>query len=311
MSQNEENSTIPPTGTGLALAIEEVRKDLERSSTNSSMSGEAEKAVGDSKRQLFRSIQSYYKEDSAKFHGRDEEDVAEFLETYESLCLLNDAPESLMARMFQFVLKGTAKDFFRMMEESVKKDWGETKKEFNRRFASAARRQRLTHRYQNLRQKTGRGLDAFYKELVSLSRQLPEEYRAPAMLRDKFVGGLHPSIRKSVTLVDPPTLEAAYDRAKLALQTENLSGDPPKDSRRSMHGAPWRTKRNQDTLGAISDGKQRQKSVTCYNCGMEGHPRSQCTNPPKCYNCGGSGHISRRCPKKKQDGNKNEEPKNE
>ncbi|KAJ1255622.1 hypothetical protein BS78_K181500 [Paspalum vaginatum] len=35
----------------------------------------------------------------------------------------------------------------------------------------------------------------------------------------------------------------------------------------------------------------------CYKCGLPGHQRAQCTNPPKCYNSQDSGHVSSNCPK--------------
>ena len=311
-----KKSTKSPAGKGLAHAAKKVARDLETASTNSTMSGSEATSNGESKRQLFRSIQSYYKEDSTKFHGRDEEDVMEFLENYESLCLLSDSTEELMARMFQFVICDAAKDFYRMMESDKKREWNKTKEEFQRRFASAARRQRLTHKYQNLKQKTPYGLDAFYKELMNVSRQLPEEYRAPAMLRDKFIGGLHPSIRKAVTLVDPPSLEAAYDRAKLAMQTEDSTSG---GQRNSQGRAPWRSgtrldrnRGNRGMVGSITNPRGGQRRISCYNCGEEGHTKYQCSKPPKCYSCGKSGHLSRDCRnKKKEEAKDKNDPKNE
>ena len=67
------------------------------------------------RRQLFRAVQAYYKNDAEKFHGRDDEDVNGFLETYESLVTVTGASMSLGALMFQFVLADAAKDYFRMM----------------------------------------------------------------------------------------------------------------------------------------------------------------------------------------------------
>ena len=286
------------SGIGLALPIiPEATAGGGAQSAGIHMESEATAGAGGSagaggledRRQLFRAVQSYYKGDADKFNGRDDEDVMEFLETYESLVTVAGASTDLGALMFQFVIAGAAKDFFRMMRKEERSSWDSLKSAFTRQYASAARRQRLAHKYQALKQQTFYGLDAYYKELMDTARQLPEAYRAPEMLRDKFVSGLHPALREAVTLVDPPTLQAAFDRAKLALQSRRV----PPEQRRTLTRPPWRSQRrspdgkDRDTVGAI---------VTSENKTNRAARRIQ--RPIECWRCGETGHMKRDCPKR-------------
>lgn len=298
-------------------ALITVEQDLRDTEGSEMSTGEPNTA--ENKRQLFRSIQSFYKSDEEKFHGRDDEDVVEFLETYESLCSIAEAPDTLISDMFPFILAGAGKDFYRMMPKEKRKQWEEVKKAFEGQYASAARRQRLTQRYQLLRQKTSYGLDSYYKELMDVTRQLPDAYRVDDMIRDKFISGLHPSIRKDVTMVDPPTLQAAYDRAKLAVQSRSIL---PSGGKEQSSTAPWRKRtgsggsrgnRGTGFTGAIQERSRgaNQKGLRCYNCGKSGHTRRDCRSGPVCYNCGRTGHVRANCtrpPKPRKEAKNGDDP---
>ena len=236
--------------------------------------GETKPSAAD-RRQMFRMIQSYYKSDSEKFHGRDEENVEEFLETYESLFTVAGMPLSLASEMFPYVLTGTAKDFLRMRSQGMA--WTALRKLFLHQYASTARRQRLAQRYQGLRQLTASGIDAYYRQLIEVTRQLPSAYRMPDLMRDKFLSGLHESIREAVTLVDPPNLQAAYDRAKMVVQARRASSPT---SSRVPRRAPWRRppaghgkplQERRGTLVVTQNTRKAPEDVICWECGERGH----------------------------------------
>ena len=280
----------PPTGEGdnSGLILPAIDPPVPPDGNNGNGSGVQGGTNGSpeahDRRELFRAVQAFYKSSADKFHGRDDEDVTEFIETFESLFSVTGAPIALAASMFQFVIDDAARDFFRMLPRAKKENWARLKESFTHQYASAARRQRLAQRYQTLKQQTFYGLDAYYKELVDVARQLPESYRMPDMLRDKFVSGLHPALREAVTLVDPLDLQAAYDRAKLALQSRRFTVEP---SRRARIRAPWRSsgKGERSTVGALVEEEskehktnrvQTRKKMQCWHCGEEGHMKREC-----------------------------------
>ena len=233
------------------------------------------RATAGERRQMFRMIQSYYKADAEKFHGRDQENIEEFLETYESLFSIAGMPLSLAVEMMPYVVADAAKDFLRMSPGNL--PWTELRRLFTKQYASAARRQRLSQRYQTLCQQTATGLDSYYKQLIDITRQLPSAYRTPDLMRDKFISGLHESIREAVTLVDPPDLQAAYDRAKMVFQARKPR---PSVTQRVPRRAPW--KRTPGNNGRASLGKDRAllasrgtpAEVICWQCGEPGHYQS-------------------------------------
>ena len=236
------------------------------------------RATATDRRQMFGMIQSYYKADHEKFHGRDDENVEEFLETYESLFSIAGMPLSLAAEMLPYVVAGAAKDFVRMRSPGL--TWTGLRSLLLSQYASAARRQRLTQRYQALCQQSPSGLDSYYRQLIDLSRQLPPAYRMPDLMRDKFISGIHESIREAVTLVDPPTLQAAYDRAKLVMQarrtrlpaTHRVPRRPPW---KKPAGSPRRTHQGGDRMMlSLPDSRTARATVICWECGGAGHTRS-------------------------------------
>ena len=269
--------------------------------SSGSRGGERRRASSAERRQMFKVVQSYYKSDSEKFHGRDDENVEEFLETYQDLFYVAGMPLSMAADLVPFVLAGAAKDHIRMLPRH--QPWALIREALVRQFASSARRQRLTQLYQSLVQRTPSGVDVYYEQLVDLARQLPNAYRTPDLLRDKFISGLHESIREAVLLVDPPTLQSAYDRAKLVVQarrSKNVSSS-------TARGAYARTIRpdGRRRFQAASGSRIGGRRIFVVAGGPAANRSARAKRPEKgqsfqgspsdviCWDCGELGHYAR------------------
>ena len=240
------------------------------------------------------------------FHGGDQRDGETFddwLDHFEAVASIARWDPSFMLVHLAAALRGNAKSFYRSYTPTQKSSYPQLVSALKKRFTSVKLTALQTQMFHSRKQGTAESVDDFAQELRKLHSKAysatvggnsEAEKVGQIVLVNQFVSGLRSELQAKVVGVEGGIKEivtkARFEEAKLKELSSHNGGQqqkrtfPPRvghTNRPSQVTTPPVTSvqpRSTDG-GEQSKDRRGRRSVTCYQCGMEGHMRSNCPYP--------------------------------
>ena len=182
--------------------------------------------------------------DFPTFHGRNDENGCDFVDSFELSCLLIGREDPLfLARLFPLSLRGEAKEWYNH-SKFIQHEWTALKEVFLARFSPKPTVEDLWKRLQELHQDDLRGYNSYERSFLGILMQLQTSWegggKVPDMfIRETFLDGLVETLQEKVRCKFPSTFEEAiqiarakyrklmYPLVKLGIVSEVLPSQAP------------------------------------------------------------------------------------
>ena len=210
-----------------------------------------------------------------RFDGSDSKNVTEELAIFEQLCSKNHIPERDWPLLLAFVLKDSARRYYRSLSEERKSTYDSARRSLIERFLPEEKLNRIKTQYNEASLKDYESLDAYSEDLLRLHKFLPVGYAPESALIDRLVNGIGQEyVSKQCRTVRPKTWTRALELIKVWAR-------PVKKVPRTLLA-----------------GNRRKPSPPGdrANSFQSGTALGRRLREPRCGLCGKTGHWSRECP---------------
>ena len=176
----------------------------------------------------------------SKFFGKPGEDVEKWLKSFERVSKANNWSKKRQCDILPAFLRDRAAEFFDELPDDSISDWEKLKETLKNHFLPKEARRFYYADLYNRRQGASESADDFGRDIQQLVRrayaEMPVEHQ-DTLMREHFVNGLRPDLKRIVLISDPRTFQQAMDLAKREEINEQVTnGSAPWV--RPMHSYP-------------------------------------------------------------------------
>ncbi len=214
-----------------------------------------------------------------RFSGKAGEDFSLFKAAMDDYFQLAPMDDGQKISFVSLLLSGPAYRLVAETSESNKNTYDKVMSLLDRGFGPATKQEECLSRLVNRKQGSNESLYEYYNDILS---HLAQCDMSEAMKKVFFINGLKPDLRKSVTIAQPQSIQAAFTLANV-LQAQEGEKVVKLNEIQAQLGAP----RPQNDLASHSYTNNAQ----VYN--------DQSVNShlnKRCYLCGSLNHLRRSCP---------------
>ncbi|KAJ9536067.1 hypothetical protein OSB04_un000770 [Centaurea solstitialis] len=186
--------------------------------------------------------------------------------------------------------------------------WEEFTKEFNDQFCPPASLRQLEEEFMKLEQGNMTVRD-YTAKFIEKSQFAEHQISTESRKIERYVWGLHFSIRGLVLATRPQTFTSAIDAAQTSERDRNRQPiekrkweGPPSDFRKQKftrfdnRPSPKFSDRPCPRCHRVHRGDCYTDSRTCFKCGKSGHIATNCPVTRFCYQCNSPDHLKPDCP---------------
>lgn len=219
-----------------------------------------------------------------KFHGKTGENVNQWFDRYEVILEMTESTADA-AKLLPLFLEDAAYTTWSQLSESIKGDFKQIRKEFQRVFGLTK-----LHAWQNVKELKffpGESIDVLVEEIKSSLRVLTEDKPNDHLVAAFLLDSLPQKVSELVKIQHGSEMNLY----SVVVSAKNLMSSTNDHYRMNEYcNASFRGTKDQSAKKGFNKVDNR---IRCFCCKQLGHTRKDCH--VTCFNCGRAGHFQRDC----------------